>query len=177
MDTNLNCSGFSSIKLDDIDNIFNTFTCPVSYDVMDKAVILMPCAHRVQQAVAEKLYGPMLNKQLDEKKPCPVCKTQVVKYQIDYSIRSIAEKLPKILSEVRSLIKQSPKKSIVEVEQPIYPSTSVKFTISHLLAGGMVHEMVLEAPKGSFIWDAHIYKWPRLKNYHLTITFLDMTLK
>lgn len=96
----------SSVRSIEIDNLLSECTCPVSAEFMNQCVTLIPCAHKVQQAVAEKLFGMTKEEKCEKKAKCPVCNIIVSNYIKDPQMRNICEKLPSILNGLKSLIKE-----------------------------------------------------------------------
>lgn len=81
------------MSFNNIAKIIDGLTCPVSFEPLTKGVNLS-CSHKVQQFVAEKLYGVMKDGVCEKKnKPCPVCTIEVKAYYPDLVIRSLAQNL------------------------------------------------------------------------------------
>jgi hypothetical protein len=110
----------------EINALTEELTCPVTWEPLDSAVILIPCAHRVQQAIAEKLYG--------QGKQCPECTGLITGYMIDHKTRNICEKVLKISESLNTTIAQLSEKdrlsekSVTEIKLHSFPRT--KFKIS-----------------------------------------------
>jgi hypothetical protein len=111
--------------------------CPVLLEPLSQAVSLVPCAHKVQQAAAEKMFGATHGGWLvQSENPCPVCRTSVLGYMTDHSTRNIVKQLFELPeSEINSMLalmkKNLAEKSIsvekdVIVEKP-YPGKSARF--------------------------------------------------
>ena len=113
--------------------------CPVILKPLTEAVSLVPCAHKVQQTVAEKIYGETHGGwQVSSKELCPVCRAAVVGYMPDPTIRNMVKQffeLPEaeinaMLASVKNNLaeKSMPveKKAIVEVP---YPGESAEFVM------------------------------------------------
>lgn len=68
--------------------------CPVFLEPLFEAVSLVPCAHKVQQAAAEKIFGTTHGGWLVQSdKPCPVCRISVIGYMVDHSMRNTVKQL------------------------------------------------------------------------------------
>lgn len=96
----------SKIDWEQIDSIL---TCPVEsgyYSVngfgKNFAVTLIPCAHKIKQSMAEKIFGGVQNSHplfartesslvKNKKKPCPLCKTDVKAYVTCYKLIELSE--------------------------------------------------------------------------------------
>lgn len=75
--------------------------CPIELEPLSEGVALLPCAHRVNRATAETMYGVMqgefCTKQLQ---PCAECRKIVSGYIVDPSIRELSIALPQRLVEM-----------------------------------------------------------------------------
>jgi hypothetical protein len=114
--------------------------CPVMLEPLSSAVTLVLCAHKVQQAAAEHIFGTTYRSWLvQSEKPCPVCRVFVLGYMTDHSTRNIVKNLfeaPTIdLDAILITIKNKlPKKSItVEKDFEVYlpfPGKAARFVHS-----------------------------------------------
>ena len=67
--------------------------CPVGMDPLLEAVTLVPCCHKVNQAVAEHLYGRMEGDTCARRdQPCVICRTPVRAYYADNMVRDLARR-------------------------------------------------------------------------------------
>ena len=68
-------------------------TCPVEMDLLTEAVSLEPCAHKINESSAKKIFGDMVGGKLavPERTQCPFCRSQVTAYRADYMVRSLAQ--------------------------------------------------------------------------------------
>jgi hypothetical protein len=82
-------------------NLRKELQCPVNLEPQTEGVALIPCAHRVNQASAEAMYGKM-NGEFCEKQlqKCPECRTIVSGYIPDPAIRELSRVLPQRLSDL-----------------------------------------------------------------------------
>lgn len=111
--------------------------CPVLLEPLFQAVCLFPCTHKIQQVAAEKIFGVTHNGWLvQSKNPCPVCRTSVLGYAIDYSTRSIVKQLFELpdneINAILALIKKNLAKKSISVEKDVlvempYPGKSARF--------------------------------------------------
>lgn len=76
------------------DDLINVLTCPVDMELLQNAVVLFPCAHKINENIAKQIFGEMeQDKIVNEGKCCPLCQRIVKAYYPDYSTREIAEKI------------------------------------------------------------------------------------
>lgn len=67
-----------------------TLTCPFTLAPLIQAVNLSPCCHKVNQVAAETHYGPIVDGSCTLKdKECKVCKTTVITYAPDSTVRAV----------------------------------------------------------------------------------------
>jgi hypothetical protein len=117
--------------------LLDQLLCPVLLEPLSEAVSLVPCAHKVQQAVAEQLFGATGGGWLvQSEKPCPVCRTSVLGYMADHSTRNIVEQLFELseseINEMLATIKKSLPEKSMSVEKDLlidmpYPGKPARF--------------------------------------------------
>ena len=77
-----------------IDTLRVHLQCPVTLETLSEAVSLVPCAHKVQQAVAERIFGVVDSGwEVRVSDLCPVCRVPVVGYMADHVVRNIVTDL------------------------------------------------------------------------------------
>ena len=96
-------------------NLLNELTCPVSLEPLSKAVALFPCAHKIQQHVARKLFGSC-SSSIEPGKTCPVCVQPVSAYMIDRGVRNIVHQLAQMTSEDAALAVAEVKNALSQQE-------------------------------------------------------------
>jgi hypothetical protein len=111
--------------------------CPVLLEPLSEAVSLVPCAHKVQQVVAEKMFGVTYGGWLvQSENPCPVCRTSVLGYMTDHSTRNIVKQLFELpeseINEMLALMKKNLAEKSISVEKDVlekmtYPGKSARF--------------------------------------------------
>lgn len=71
------------------------FICPVEHKLLQTAVAVVPCLHRINQSAAEKLYGRLNapGQCIKTKARCFTCQGLVLSYYPDQHTRSIARKI------------------------------------------------------------------------------------
>ena len=75
-------------------NIESFLLCPISHEPLRQAVTIIPCSHKVQQAIAESVLGkPEANTWRTSNKKCPVCSEPAEGYVVDLAIRDIANRV------------------------------------------------------------------------------------
>lgn len=73
-------------------NIKQLLQCSVELDLLRKAVTLVPCCHKINRAVAKRMYGKMMNDVCAiQNIGCPECRTIVKGYYRDYTVRALVE--------------------------------------------------------------------------------------
>lgn len=64
---------FPSISPEQNIYLSDEYRCPVSFEPLDNAVTVFPCAHKIQESVAETLYKRINNSwQVRPGKSCPL---------------------------------------------------------------------------------------------------------
>ena len=111
--------------------------CPVLLEPLSQAVSLVPCAHKVQQAAAETIFGATHGGWLvQSEKPCPVCRASVLGYMTDHSTRNIVKQLFELpeseINEMLLLMKKNLAEKSISVEKEVvvetpYPGKSARF--------------------------------------------------
>jgi len=111
--------------------------CPVFLEPLSEAVSLVPCAHKVQQAAAQRLFGTVNDGwQVQSRNPCPVCKVSVVGYMKDHSTRNIVEQLFALPEQELNTMLAIMKKNLAEESKAVakdvprdvpYPGKSARF--------------------------------------------------
>lgn len=110
--------------------------CPVLLEPLSQAVSLVPCAHKIQQSTAEKIFGITNNGwQVQSRNPCPVCRTSILGYMIDHSTRNMVtffELSEKEISKALHLVKENLAKKSISVEKNVivnipYPGKPARF--------------------------------------------------
>lgn len=94
--------------------------CPVSFELLTQAVFLMPCTHRVQQFVAQRMFGSMLPAGVceHEGKKCPLCNSITTGYFTDYTVRNISNKVSKSVNLIQN--KALTEKDLIALEGKKY---------------------------------------------------------
>jgi len=87
--------------------------CPVLIEPLFNAVVLIPCAHKIQQEAAVKIFGE-ISVTVKSSKPCPICRTIITGYMVDHNTRNIVKQIFEIV----------PKDDIPII---LYPGISAKF--------------------------------------------------
>jgi len=107
------------------DNFVNFFECPVTLTLLDTAVSLFPCSHKVNDVAAERFFGKM-NKQrgVEKNAPCPCCRQMIIAYEPDHTVRSWIPLIKK-----RSLQAVQLEAEQKEKMDPSYPGKSGKFIL------------------------------------------------
>lgn len=77
----------------EVQNIAKTLTCPVFLEPLTEAVTLIPCCHKVNETAAIYLYDIVENNKCSKSGNCPVCRSLVIAYYTDYSIRELAKNI------------------------------------------------------------------------------------
>lgn len=99
-------------------------SCPVTLDPMSEAVTLVPCAHKIQQSIAEQLFGITKDGwRVDlPNKGCPICIRPVEGWIKDHLTQACVEKL-------YSFSPEDIKKTIDSLKEknPSYPGKPTKF--------------------------------------------------
>lgn len=100
--------------------------CPILLEPLSNAVSLVPCAHKVQQVAAEKMFGKTINGwQIVLHKPCPMCRTSVIGYMVDHSTRNIVKQLFELpdyeINEMLIKIKNNLAEKCKIVEKDVLP--------------------------------------------------------
>src|SRR5262245_49219061 len=112
------------------------FICPVSKEPLIQAVILVPCADKVQQVVAEQKFGPRIEGwKVTSSELCPVCNKQtIVGYMDDPLTRGLAieETWASVLNKFKDPIRRSrwdiapSNNTIIQVQEELsYPDKRV----------------------------------------------------
>lgn len=110
--------------------------CPVFLEPLSQAVSLVPCAHKVQQAAAEKIFGATNGGWLvQSENPCPVCRVSVLGYMTDHSTRNIVKQLFELqeseISEMLALMKNNLSEKCMSVQKDVqdmpYPGKPARF--------------------------------------------------
>ena len=67
--------------------------CPVDAEPLVHAVTLIPCCHKINQAVAEAMYGRMAGESCENRgRPCALCRAPVIAYYPDPVMRDVAHR-------------------------------------------------------------------------------------
>lgn len=111
--------------------------CPVLLEPLSQAVSLVPCAHKVQQAAAEKMFGATHGGWLvQSENPCPVCRTSVLGHMTDHSTRNIVKQLFELpeneINAMLALMKKNLAEKSISVEKDVivetpYPGKPARF--------------------------------------------------
>lgn len=107
--------------------------CPVFLEPLSQAVCLVPCAHKVQQLAAEKMFGVTHGGWLVQSdNPCPVCRASVLGYMTDHSTRNIVKQLLELQENEFALMKKNLTKKSMSVEKDVieempYPGKPARF--------------------------------------------------
>ena len=73
--------------------LVRAYTCPVDSTPLVNAVTLIPCCHKINQAVAEVVYGRMVGEHCEHQgRLCVVCKAPVIAYYADPIVRDLARR-------------------------------------------------------------------------------------
>lgn len=118
-----------------IEYLISAISCPVSFEPLTRAVSLLPCMHKVNEEIAKKIYGVMHSQEagLKEKKPCILCRKDVVAYYNDHFTRGIVKilagsnKPDELIPAVSATIEADLKEKSVD-ELP-FPGRAAKFTL------------------------------------------------
>lgn len=94
--------------------------CPVSFELLTQGVLLLPCTHRVQQFVAQRMFGSMLPAGVceHEGKKCPMCNSITTGYYTDYTVRNISNKVSKSVNLIQN--KALTEKDLIALEGKKY---------------------------------------------------------
>lgn len=125
-------NGLSSAKA-----LQDQLLCPVLLEPLSEAVSLVPCAHKVQYAVAEQIFGTTNGGWLvSSNKPCPVCRVCVLGYMADHTTRNIVKSLFELpendLNEMLAAMKKKLAEKSKTVEKDVlvdvpYPGKAARF--------------------------------------------------
>ena len=103
--------------------------CPITLEPLTHAVSLVPCAHKVQQVIAERIFGLthggwMVQTHL----PCPVCRASVFGYMTDHFTRNVVNELNTLMENAKKnlLEKSVTVAKDINMNQP-YPGQSARF--------------------------------------------------
>jgi hypothetical protein len=117
-----------------VKNFLSGLLCPIGFDPLTKAVSLIPCCHKVNQAAAERYYGKIVNGFCElREKPCVICKTPIVAYAPDPLMRDLVaqifgpEKEDLEALPAHPLVLETPeeKKAILNIPYPGLPAVFV----------------------------------------------------
>ena len=77
--------------------------CPVDAEPLVHAVTLIPCCHKINQAVAEAMYGRMAGESCEKRgRPCVLCRAPIIAYYPDPVMRDVAHRALR-LAELRGV--------------------------------------------------------------------------
>lgn len=107
----------------EVANIIKTLTCPVDFEPLAEAVTLVPCMHKINETVALNIFDIVENNKCLKSEKCPVCRTAVIVYYPDHTIRDLVKS---IFTKPEEILKKCilEKKEIVEIP---YPGIKAKF--------------------------------------------------
>ncbi|MBS0604319.1 MAG: hypothetical protein JSS60_04685 [Verrucomicrobia bacterium] len=98
--------------------------------LVDKAVLLVPCAHAMNEESARQRFGEMRGECVKKKETCPDCEKPVTAYFVDHKMRSLHKKLPGIFSDKKSLAdssSQSKRAEIVDLRKELSCPIDLEF--------------------------------------------------
>jgi hypothetical protein len=120
----------SEMNVNNVENFIKSLQCPISLSLLDKAVTLIPCCHKINEVNAKEMYGDLqVNNCVSVSKPCPVCNTIVSHYYVDHFVRSLIQivsgsKAEEIIPQASILIEAEPKENIDNIP---FPGKGAKF--------------------------------------------------
>lgn len=86
------------------ENMVAALYCPIKATPLYKAVTLIPCAHRMEQSVAERLFEKTKHSGSITPNTCPICRIPVEKFYPDLSYRNLAHTMyPKTINNSKYL--------------------------------------------------------------------------
>lgn len=80
----------------------------IDFNFYKNPVSLVPCMHKVEAAVAERLYGVLTDNQEEKKKNCFYCQQPISAYYADHTLKNISQlvvKLYKLWKSIRPNLK------------------------------------------------------------------------
>ncbi len=117
--------------------LLDQLSCPVLLEPLSEAVSLVPCAHKIQKAAAEKIFGSSNGGWLvQSEKPCPICRVTVLGYMEDHSTRNIVKQLFELpqneINGMLALMKENLSEKSMSVEKDVlidipYPGKPARF--------------------------------------------------
>jgi hypothetical protein len=113
--------------------------CPLSQEPLYEAVALVPCAHKVQQAAAEKTWGKanggwLIENPITPRQVCPICKVLIMGYMVDNTMRMIVQhiapenQLKKMLQSACSQLVNK-KMIVLQPAKMAYPGKPAKLVL------------------------------------------------
>lgn len=81
-------------SLNNVKTLQDHLLCPILQEPLSEAVSLVPCAHKIQQAAAEQIFGTTKGGcMVSSNTLCPVCKIPVIGYILDPQMRYVVKQL------------------------------------------------------------------------------------
>lgn len=94
--------------------------CPIDLEPLTQAVSLVPCAHKIQETAAKKLFGPVEDGwKVNSKNSCPVCRIPTLGYMVDHLTRNIVNEFVALPQKDLHHILKTMKETLVEKSKSV----------------------------------------------------------
>ena len=106
-------------------------SCPVSLELLYHAVSLVPCAHKVNEEIARRLFHPEGRAGAFRSAPCPQCRIGVTSYAPDPTIRNIVRTIFGEIEQPEELRLPEASVRVEEVPREELPFPGIKARFVH----------------------------------------------
>jgi hypothetical protein len=120
-----------------VENFVSELTCSVSLEPLYEAVSLIPCSHKLNEKIAEQIFGKTFDGwKIHSQKKCPMCIQVVIGYTVDFTIRNIVAHLSgvslQMLEESQKIIRNRLPEKTLDLASPVltpipFPGIAAKF--------------------------------------------------
>lgn len=105
----------------EVQNLLLSAQDPVTLQIFENPVCLMPCGHSLSKEVAKTMYNMKDNLQIAKPGPCPLCKTVVVACIPNHSLRQLIDVLISKVQASAATVLPCVTQKLAEEVRPVVP--------------------------------------------------------